>query len=111
EAVALAAVAGRAGGDDVLPDWLAAAGAGDDMVDREAGFGRAAVLAGPGVAGEDGAAGDLAAVRLAGDPHVVGEPDHVGPLHRHVLGVEGAAVPPLQQFGLFLEKEDSGSSQ
>ena len=32
---------------------------------------RAAVLAGPGVAGEDGAAGDLAAVGLAGDPHVV----------------------------------------
>ena len=80
EAVALAAVAGGAGGDDVLPDRLAAAGAGDYMVDGEAGFGRAAVLAGPGVAGEDGAAGDFAAVGLAGDADVVDEADHVGAL-------------------------------
>src|SRR4051812_36147772 len=58
--VALAAVAGRAGGDDVLPRGLAALRAWDDVVDGEAGA-RAAVLAGPAVAGEDGAAGDLAA--------------------------------------------------
>ena len=38
EAVALAAVAGRAGGDDVLPDRFAAAAAGDDVVDGEAGL-------------------------------------------------------------------------
>ena len=88
QAVALAAVAGGAGGDDVLPDRLAAAAAGDDVVDGEAGLARAAVLAGPGVAGEDGAAGDLAAVGLARDPHVVDQADHVGALHRHVLGVQ-----------------------
>jgi DNA gyrase subunit A len=86
--VALAAVAGGACRDDVLPDRLAAAAAGDDVVDGEAGFARAAVLAGPGVAGEHGAAGDLAAVGFAGDPHVIGQADHVGALHRHVLGVD-----------------------
>lgn len=91
EAVALAAVARGAGGDDVLPDRLAAAAPWDHVVDGEAGLGRAAVLAGPGVAGEDGAAGDLAAVGLAGDADVVDEADHVGALHRHVLGVEGGA--------------------
>ena len=37
QAVALLAVAGRAGGDDVLPDRLAAAAAGDHVVDGEAG--------------------------------------------------------------------------
>ena len=110
QAVALAAVAGRAGGDDVLPDRLAAAAAGDDVVDGEAGFARAAVLAGPGVAGEDGAAGDLATVGLAGDPHVADQADHVGALHRHLLGVEGA-LAALQQLGLFLQEQDSGPSQ
>src|SRR5882757_5725219 len=98
--VALLAVAGGAGGDDVLPDRLAAAGAGDDVVDGEAGFGRAAVLAGPGIAGEDGAAGDLAAVGLARDADVVDEADHVWPLEGHVLGVEGVAVPLLEQLRL-----------
>src|ERR1700759_5088865 len=93
--VALLAIAGGAGGDDVLPGGSAAAGAGDDVVDGESGFGRAAVLAGPGVAGEDGAAGDLAAVGLAGDADVVDEADHVGALEGHVLGVEGVAVPLL----------------
>jgi DNA gyrase subunit A len=88
QAVALSSVAGCAGGDDVLPDRLAAAAAGDHVVDGEAGFARAAVLTGPGVAGEDGAAGDLAAVGFAGDPHVVDEADHVGAIHRHVLGVD-----------------------
>ena len=110
QAVALAAVAGRAGGDDVLPDRLAAAAAGDDVVDGEAGFARAAVLAGPGVAGEHGAAGDLAAVRLAGDPHVADQADHVGALHRHVLGVD-RALAALQQLGLLLEEQHSGASQ
>src|SRR4029077_16794217 len=103
EAVALAAVAGGAGGDDVLPDRLAAARAGDDVVDGEAGFGRAAVLAGPGVAGEDGAAGDLAAVGLARDADVVDQTDHVGPLQRHVLGVQDVAIPLLEQLRLFLQ--------
>ena len=45
-AAAFAAVAGGAGGDQVFPGVAAAAGAGDDMVEREVGSGRAAVLAG-----------------------------------------------------------------
>src|SRR6188472_912818 len=110
EAVALAAVAAGAGGDDVLPDRLAAAAAGDDVVDGEAGFARAAVLTGPGVAGEDRAAGDLPPVRFAGDAHVADQADHVGALHRHVLGVD-RTLAPLQQLGLFLQQEHSGPSQ
>src|SRR5204862_698750 len=57
--VALAAVAGRARRDDVLPGRGAALRAGDDVVDGEVGA-RAAVLAGPAVAREDGSPGDLA---------------------------------------------------
>src|SRR3954447_18450618 len=110
QAVALAAVAGRAGGDDVLPDRLAAATAGDDVVDGEPGLARAAVLAGPGVAGEHRPPGDLAAVCLARDPHVADEADHVGTLDRHPLRVQGA-LAALQEFGLLLEKQDSGSPQ
>ena len=111
QAVPLAAVAGGAGGDDVLPDGFAAAGAGDHVVDGEAGFGRAAVLAGPGVAGEDGAAGDLAAVRLAGDADEICQADDVGVVHRHVLGMEDGAVAALEEFGLLLQQQHSGPSQ
>ena len=42
-----AAIAGRAGGDDVLPDRLAPAATGDHVVDRQPGPLAAAVLAGP----------------------------------------------------------------
>src|SRR5690349_9172736 len=110
QAVALAAVAGGAGGDDVLPDRLAAPTAGDDVVDREAGLAGAAVLAGPGVAGEDGAAGDLAPVRFARDAHVVDEADHVRPLHRHVLGMD-RPLAPLEQLRLFLQEQHGSPSQ
>src|SRR5204863_6326248 len=58
----LLAVARRAGGDDVLPHRLATAAARDDVVHREPVRLTAAVLAGPGVAGEHRLAGDLAAV-------------------------------------------------
>src|SRR4051812_41367475 len=44
EAVSLLAVAGRAGGDDVLPDRLATPAPRDDVVDGEAGLVRSAVL-------------------------------------------------------------------
>src|SRR6476660_7618280 len=62
KAVALAPVAACAGGDDVLPDRLAAAAAGDHVVDGEPRLARAAVLAGPGVAGEHRPPRDLAPV-------------------------------------------------
>src|SRR5215210_5726684 len=74
EAVALAAVAGRARGDDVLPARAAALRARDHVVDGEA-RARAAVLAFPAVAGEHRAARDLALVRVARDADVRDEPD------------------------------------
>src|SRR4029079_10065226 len=58
-AVALPEVAGRAGGDDVLPDRLAALRARDDVVEGEPSARGAAVDAAPAVAGEEGAARDL----------------------------------------------------
>ena len=67
--VALAAVAGRARGDDVLPARGAALGARDHVVDGQV-RARAAVLAGPVVAGEHGPAGDLAPVGVARDADV-----------------------------------------
>ena len=110
EAVALAPVAGGAGGDDVLPDRFAAAAAGDHVVDGEPGLLRAAVLAGPGVPREDRPAGDFSAVGLARDPHVADEADHVGPLDRHVLGVKRALLL-LEQLGLFLQQQHGGAPQ
>src|SRR6185312_10537247 len=65
QAVGLAAVARGAGGDDVVPAGGAALGAGDHVVDRQVRT-RAAVLAGPAVAREDGPPRDLAAVGVAG---------------------------------------------
>src|ERR1700704_4306682 len=63
--VPLTPVAGRAGGDDVLPARGAALRARDDVIDRQVGA-RAAVLAGPAVAREHGPPGDLSPVRVAG---------------------------------------------
>src|SRR5215213_3530712 len=103
EGVALAAVAGGAGGDDVLPAGVPAFGARDHVVDRQLAAG-AAVLAGPVVAGEDRAAGDLAAVRVAGDAHVADEPDHDRPRNgaaarmQHELAV-------LEHLGLLLQEQ------
>src|SRR5688572_13375362 len=74
EPVALAAVARRAGGDDVVPARAAALGAWDHVVDREART-RPAVLALPAVAREHRAAGDLALVGVARDADVGDEPD------------------------------------
>ena len=59
-AVALAQVARRAGGDDVLPDRLAALRARHHVVERQPAAGGAAVDAAPAVAGEQRAARDLA---------------------------------------------------
>src|SRR3954453_13923834 len=75
EPVALAAVARSARGDDVVPARSAALRARDHVIDREARAGPA-VLALPAVPGEDGAARDLALVRVTRDPYVGDEPDH-----------------------------------
>ena len=57
--VALAQVARRAGGDDVLPDRLAAARARDHVVERQPAARGAAVDAAPAVTGEERPARDL----------------------------------------------------
>src|SRR5581483_12359056 len=86
QAVALAQVAGRARGDDVLPGRVAAARPRYHVVEREASAGRPAVDAAPAVTGEEGAAGDLA-LDEAGYADVVHEPDDVRPAE----GVAGRA--------------------
>src|SRR4051812_46170338 len=104
EAVRLAAVARGARGDDVVPAGAAALGARDDVVDGQARAG-AAVLAHPAVAGEHGAAGGLALVRVAWDAH---GRDPAGD-----DGARGRARRPVQvpradldDLGLVLEQED-----
>src|SRR5687768_15855336 len=86
--VALLAVAGSAGGDDVLPYGLAAAAAGDDVVDGQPGRLVAAVLTRVGVAREHGLTGDLPPVDVARDPHVADQADHAGALELDLLGVQ-----------------------
>ena len=55
---------------------VAALRARDHVVDGQRAALVAAVLAGPAVAREDRAAGDLAPVRVARDAHVGDQPDH-----------------------------------
>ena len=81
EAVALAQVAGGAGGDDVLPDRVAPAAAREDVVEGEPAAGRPAVDAAPVVAGEERPARDLA-LRRPRHADVLDEPDHVRPRER-----------------------------
>ena len=106
--VALAAVARRARGDDVLPARVAALGARDDVVDRQARTG-AAVLARPAVAREHRAARDLAAVRVARDVDVADEPDHDRARQRRVLGAQLEARA-LDELGLLLEQQHGGAA-
>ena len=68
----------------------------------------AAVLAGPGVAGEHRLAGDLAAVDVAGDADVAHQPDDAGALEREALGVEGA-LAALEDLRALLEHEHGGA--
>ena len=102
--VALAAVARRAGRDDVVPARRAALRARDHVVDGEAGAG-AAVLALPAVAGEHGAAGDLPLVRVARDLHVGDEPDH-DRLGERAVGPVQRLAADLDHLGLVLQEQD-----
>src|SRR5215210_3924714 len=76
QAVPLAPVAGGAAGDDVLPARRAALGARDHVVHGQAAALVPAVLAGPAVTSEHGAARDLAPVRVTRDLHVGHEADY-----------------------------------
>ena len=99
-AAALAAVAGGAGGDEVFPGVAAAAGAGDDVVEGEVGSGRAAVLTGVAVAGEDFAAREADHGSRAADE--VDHADHAGDGEFGGDGAEqgGGAVEVVDHFGL-----------
>src|SRR5436305_3485729 len=105
--VALAAVAWRAARDDVVPRRRAALGARDHVVDGEVASLASAVLAGPAVAGEDRAAGDLATVRVTRNAHVGDEPDDHGSGHREALGVE-RPLGVLDDLGALLQYEHGG---
>ena len=106
--VALAAVARRAGGDDVLPRRRPAAAAGDHVVDGQPGGLAAAVLAGVGVASEHRLAGDLAPVHVARDADVANQPDHARAIELEPLGVQ-RPLPPLDHLGSRLEHEHGGA--
>ena len=108
ETVALLAVAGRAGGNDVLPDRLTAAAPRNDMVHGETRLARAAVLTGPAVARQHGLAGDPAAMDVARDPDEADQPDHLRPVESHRLRAQNA-VTALEHLGLLLEQEDQGA--
>src|SRR5437764_8029336 len=77
-AIPLPVVARRAGGDDVLPDRVAAAAARNDVVEGEPARAGAAVDAAPAVAREERATRDLALHRPR-HAHVGDEPDDVRP--------------------------------
>src|SRR5919197_176061 len=107
QAVALAHVARRARGDDVLPDRVATAAARHDVVEGQLAAGSAAVHAAPAVAGEQGAARDLALERPR-HAHVLDEPDHMRPGKGNGRRSEGL-IELLDHLGLALEHEHVGT--
>ena len=74
------------------------------MVDGQVGA-RAAVLAGPVVAGEHGAAGDLAPMRVAGHADVADQADDDRARDARALRAQ-EPVGVLDHLGLLLEQED-----
>ncbi len=93
EPVALAEVARRARGDDVLPDGVAASAARHDVVERQPDAGRAAVDALPAVTSEERAPGD-AALGSARHAHVRHEPNDVRPGERLPRPIAAAGRAP-----------------
>src|SRR5581483_662724 len=67
-----------------------------------------AVLAGPVVAGEHSAAGDLAPVRVARHAHVADQADHHRPADRRVSRVQ-LPFGVLDHLGLLLEEQHDGA--
>jgi len=70
---------------------------------------RAAVLAGPAVAGEHGASRDLAPVRVARHVDVADQADHDRARERRALGVQ-LPHASLEQLGLLLEQQHDGAA-
>src|SRR5438477_2077400 len=102
-ATALLVIAALARGDDVLPDVLAAAVAGDHVVEGEVVAALAAVLAGVVVADEDFLAGHLQHGPWSLD--VVGETDHGRRDDRSSLARDDVSVL-LDDNGLLLIQQD-----
>ena len=94
---------GRARGDDVLPDRLAAAAARDDVVERQPAAADAAVDAAPAVAREERAARDLP-LHAVRDADVGDQPDHVRPGNDVDADVSGRSSS-LEHLRLALEHE------
>ncbi len=78
-APALAQVARRAGGDDILPCRPPAIGARHDVIERQVAMRRAAILAGEAIAQEQVEAREGRELRR---PHILLERDHRGQLDR-----------------------------
>src|SRR5262249_13306326 len=106
--VSLAQVARRAGGDDVLPDGVAAARTRHDVVECQAPAGRPAVDAAPAVTGEERAPGDLP-LHGPRHAHVGHEPDHVGTWKGGARRVK-RLVELLYHLRLSFEHEDVSTS-
>jgi hypothetical protein len=109
ELVAFAAVAVVAAGDEVFPGALAAAGAGQDVVEGELAGGEddGAVLAGVAIAEEDVFAGEGAG--LVGDAAVLEQADDGGQGHADAGGVESRALL-FFGFGDAFEHEHEGAA-
>ena len=88
----------------------AALGARDHVVDGEVAALVAAVLAGPAVAREHRAAGDLAAVGVARDAHVGEQPDDDRAAAGSRLSACSAQLAVLEHLGALLEYQDGGAA-
>ena len=87
----------------------AALGARDHVVDRQV-RARAAVLAGPAVAREDRAAGDLAPVRVARDLDVGDEADHDRAGERRVARSAAPSAPRSTSSAFSLSSSTDGAA-
>ena len=108
--VALAAVAGMAAGDQVLPGGQTAAGTRDDVIEREFARGQrgAAVLARVTVAQQDVLARESA--RLVRNAPILEQTDHRGHTDGNAGGVQEVSVF-LFGHGDALEHEDDGAAR
>jgi hypothetical protein len=107
-ATGLAVVAVLTGGDDVIPVVLAAAIAGEDVVEGEVTRAASAVLAGVAVAQEDIAAAEASAGPRSSD--YVDETDNGGDL-KNEGGATQVAPPVLQHLGFASVHQDEGATR
>jgi len=108
--IALASIAGRAGGDDVAPIVLSATRHGDDMVARERftrpelGRRASAVLTAVVISREQKRVRHLAA-ETARDVDELRQPNHGGAWHGHALGANDLSSLRFDDFRLSVDDE------